>query len=522
MSSIKLGLDTDEEIKMWVGWNASFVTPHESPKHRIWYLPQINESPTSNAVVKETLQRSLTIAKECNKTSIAATYDLAIAIKAFRIQEQESPDYDNVFIALGPFHIQMSFFKAVGKYIAESGGPHMLIESHVLAEGSLNVFLNGKAFERCRRIHVLFAAAFESLHFEQFLEEQQDKEDLLLHLWSDQQQKATKERSTSNKTAFELSLETAEAFSRYERYCQDTSSGKHGKTAQFWYGYIDLIFLYRLLSRSLREGNFELYTHCMRLVTDVFFAFNHQNYSRWLVRYNDNLLKLNTTHPEVYQEFQQGNFAVRRTKKPFSGSPIDLTLEQTINANAASQTLGISHMTNSISARQRWALSHADRMTVITIVLQDLSITKKEDVTAELRKNRMTKDRLDLCNLRDNLRETMNPFDPTLDPDFLFYIASGKSASEDTAGFLLNCRKIGKKRHDQFITECIDKPSRFEEKITRQEVVTFEAASKKHKISSKDNSILSFKMMRDVFGTILHWALEKKILLTWDLSCNIH
>ena len=160
MSSIKLGLDTDEEIKMWVGWNASFVTPHESPKHRIWYLPQINESPTSNAVVNETLQRSLTIAKECNKTSIAATYDLAIAIKAFRIQEQESPDYDNVFIALGTFHIQMSFFKAVGKYIAESGGPHMLIESHVLAEGSLNVFLNGKAFERCRRIHVLFAAAF--------------------------------------------------------------------------------------------------------------------------------------------------------------------------------------------------------------------------------------------------------------------------------------------------------------------------------------------------------------------------
>ena len=249
----------------------------------------------------------------------------------------------------------------------------------------------------------------------------------------------------------------------------------------------------------------------MRLVTDVFFAFNHQNYSRWLVRYNDNLLKLNTTHPEVYQEFQQGNFAVRRTKKPFSGSSIDLTLEQTINANAASQTLGISHMTNSISARQRWALSHADWMTVITNVLQDLSITKKEDVTAELRKNRMTKDRLDLCNLRYNLRETMNPFDPTLDPDFLFNIASGKSASEDTAGFLLNCRKIGKKRHDQFITECIDKPSRFEEKITRQEVVTFEAASKKQKISSKDNSILSFKMMRDVFGSILHWALEKKI-----------
>ena len=168
-------------------------------------------------------------------------------------------------------------------------------------------------------------------------------------------------------------------------------------------------------------------------------------------------------------------------------------------------------MTNSISARQRWAFSHSDRMTMITNVLQDLSISKKEDVTAELRKNRMKKDSMDLSNLRENIKETMNPFDPTLDPEFLFNIVSGKSASVEMTSFLLNCRKIGEERHNRFISECLKTPSRFEEKIARQEVITFAAASKKQKISSKDNSILSFKMMRDVFGTILHWALEKRV-----------
>ena len=42
-------------------------------------LPQINESPTSTAVVTETLNRAQCIASECGKEFISATYDLAIA-----------------------------------------------------------------------------------------------------------------------------------------------------------------------------------------------------------------------------------------------------------------------------------------------------------------------------------------------------------------------------------------------------------------------------------------------------------
>ena len=44
---------------------------------------------------------------------------------------------------------------------------------------------------------------------------------------------------------------------------------------------------------------------------------------------------------------------------------IDLTLEQTINANEACQRTGISAMKNSISARQRLAQSHCIRTRII-------------------------------------------------------------------------------------------------------------------------------------------------------------
>ena len=91
----------------------------------------------------------------------------------------------------------------------------------------------------------------------------------------------------------------------------------------------------------------------------------------------NNLLAVLETHPEVYDEFKKGWFSIKRTSKSFSGSPIELTLEQTKNTDAASQRTGISSLTNSISARQRWAESHFLRMSIISDVFNDLNVSKE-------------------------------------------------------------------------------------------------------------------------------------------------
>ena len=69
-------------------------------------------------------------------------------------------------------------------------------------------------------------------------------------------------------------------------------------------------------------------------------------------------MKLSETHKDVYAEFKKGCFGIKRTKKDFSRCPIDITFEQTVNADAASRKTRISFFTNSISARQRSADSH--------------------------------------------------------------------------------------------------------------------------------------------------------------------
>ena len=86
-----------------------------------------------------------------------------------QIQAEEKPTLDKIFISLGSFHLEMAFFSALGKIIEESGGPHVLDECKVLAKGSINSFLRGKSYKRCKRMHELLALAFEILHFESYL-----------------------------------------------------------------------------------------------------------------------------------------------------------------------------------------------------------------------------------------------------------------------------------------------------------------------------------------------------------------
>ena len=83
------------------------------------------------------MKRGQQLAVEFGKREIALTYDLAIAKMAMEIQIEEAPRFDNIFVTLGSFHIEIAFFSVIGKYISESGGPHLLTESGIIENGSL-------------------------------------------------------------------------------------------------------------------------------------------------------------------------------------------------------------------------------------------------------------------------------------------------------------------------------------------------------------------------------------------------
>lgn len=153
---------------MWVWFNSNIVNDR-SVKQKVSYLTPINISPTNISVVFETMCQSRKIAEECSQQYIQVTHDLAIAKVAYQIQCTENPQFNYLFIHLGAFHIMVTHFKAIGEFIDECALPYMMFERGLLASGSVNGFLTGKHFNRCKRLHHLVALRLRSLLFEEFV-----------------------------------------------------------------------------------------------------------------------------------------------------------------------------------------------------------------------------------------------------------------------------------------------------------------------------------------------------------------
>ncbi len=80
----------------------------------------------------------------------------------------------------------------------------------------------------------------------------------------------------------------------------------------------------------------------------------------------------------------KGAMSIRHTSKSFSRSAIDLTLEQTINANAASRKTGIVAFNTSEDARPRWMLTQSVRSAVIANLYEMAGMKKIENFSSTL------------------------------------------------------------------------------------------------------------------------------------------
>ncbi|EFN62557.1 hypothetical protein EAG_04876, partial [Camponotus floridanus] len=94
---------------MWTGFNCKIIEDI-NPKQKVSYLTPINHSPTNIAVVKHTMEQAQKVGEECNQRYVQVTYDLAIAKIAYKIQSTSKPQFNNLFIHLGSFHLMMAFF----------------------------------------------------------------------------------------------------------------------------------------------------------------------------------------------------------------------------------------------------------------------------------------------------------------------------------------------------------------------------------------------------------------------------
>ena len=273
-----------------------------------------------------------------------------------------------------------------------------------------------------------------------------------------------------------------------------------GQLAQFWLSFLDMVGTLLNTIYATRAGNWVLLLESYRDMIPYTFAYDHLNYAKYLTPMLAELSNLEVTHPDIYQEFANGNFSAQvSSTNSFGRTEMDKLIEVTINKDTKCPG-GLKGFSTNIHQVNRWTLNATHRAEMRRCLQEQLHLKASSDIHQDLRKSRIEKDIKSVTAIIDVLKGTfIHPF--TLDVKLLS-ISSGIEASEKVVEDLLNARKLGQKGMEQFVAERIHSNEKeFYEPVKKMNLATFKNLTKVVKVSVKDRMI-PLKYHRDVFGQI--------------------
>ena len=369
---------------------------------------------------------------------------------------QNQRRFGKVIIRIGIFHTICSLFGALGKHMKGSGFEDIVIEAGVHASGSLQKVMSGKHYNRALRVHKMVLEALKRLLFEAFQAQDQfggkmdDETENLI-------KKLLEKPDCEQFQSLIRSQEFKGFFDKYSEFKNGVRNGSFGKTAQFWLGYMDIIWLILSLIRKTKENNFELHLTTLYELCPLVFTHNHHNYSRYIRAYLVTMLNLSDIHLGAEELLKSNGFSVSRSTVPLSRNPVDITIEQTINRHAKSHG-DIIGFSRNCAAYYRWCVTRHLRAKYVEASLNMADMTSNEtSVHKELKSSQMKSNEHGVTNFKDAFMGFTNPF--TIEnEDELFCLSLDLPTNSEVSSSLLKVKELGKSEMVEFIDErLIDK-----------------------------------------------------------------
>ena len=217
----------------------------------------------------------------------------------------------------------MAAFKLLGDLLKGTGWVTALSEADIASLGTTESFLTVSNLAKTRQAHQITACCLYDLIKKAY-------------------QHATDHANPDD-------IEISDIFS----WCSEQE--KMIPQFQFWTTILNLELLVLSFVRSYRESDFKLYKESLSSLIPYFFALDHNKYARWLPIHLRDMLALQRKHPEIYAEFDKGNFTVRKTDSKFSNIAIDQAHEQ--NNAIVKGDGGAIGLTEDPAALRRWMVA---------------------------------------------------------------------------------------------------------------------------------------------------------------------
>ena len=180
------------------------------------------------------------------------------------------------------------------------------MESRVLALRSVSSVVSGKHYNRRIQIYKLVFEAILQADWYNFKNDGQSLQDVTNRLQD--------LRTRQSEYAYERVVQCDGFIQLYTNFLKFCSTALL-TTGCFWLSYIELVQVVLNLIRATQTGNLNLHLACIKDFLTWCFAYDRQNYARYLSVYWCDMLNLKSSHPQVENLFQNGDFVVQRSKE---------------------------------------------------------------------------------------------------------------------------------------------------------------------------------------------------------------
>lgn len=400
--------DEGQTVPAWTGFN-QITTDGDTPDVcSTGYLPLINAPAHEYDTLWTVILRCMRISEIMNPgQSTVITLDQQLYCKVKELQWANNELCERVFARLGGFHTIKNFMCTIGQHFAESGLPEVWIESEVYGENTALHNMHAKSYNRAIRAHKLTYEALWKILWPLFME------------WAKQNGLDNDDLATAAKSVVE-SLEgnvDTETSSDAVKDLLDTLRNTHilqlldefektlTSTSKYWFTYLKMVSVLLQFVRAERTGSWELHVSSFTAMLPWFAVYDHTNYTRWGAVYLADCKQLETTHPDVYKEFQEGNFVVKTSNNKFNQLSTDQALEHVNKVGKIAG--GMIGITRSDDVRDEWCLTFNERSRLVdeTCAMLDIKTEDNEysPIMKETGASRKRRDKQDVQKIVDQL-----------------------------------------------------------------------------------------------------------------------
>ena len=141
-------ISVPQAIPSWTGFNIQIRDNITPSKCSVGYLECLDFPASDMSTIFEILNRCLAIKDKLKLSAIVCVFDQAIYAKAVEIKWKMPDQFKDCILMLDMFHMVMMYLGIIGKQFKDAGLRDILIQSQVLAEGSVTRLW----LERCKTV----------------------------------------------------------------------------------------------------------------------------------------------------------------------------------------------------------------------------------------------------------------------------------------------------------------------------------------------------------------------------------